>query len=90
MKSINRLASTGLVAFGLLIGMKSVSAANSAGALDTAFGIGGATVVNVGAIGGIVASIVAQSDGRILAFVQAGSTNAEVVRFTTSGALAGC
>ncbi|HEY6345929.1 MAG TPA: hypothetical protein VIY49_30960 [Bryobacteraceae bacterium] len=87
MKNTNGLVSTSLMVFGLLIGVKSVTAANTAGTLDATFGTGGVTVANVGGIGGIAASIVVQSNGGILAFIQAGSTSAEVLRFTASGAL---
>ena len=85
MKRVTRSVLPGLLALGLIVEVKSAGAA--AGSLDPTFGTGGVTVVSFAGGVGILSSIVAQSDGKILVLAQAGTTGSAVLRFTTTGAL---
>ena len=86
MKKFTRSVLPGLLAFSLIVGANSAWAA--AGSLDPTFGRGGVTATNFASQNSVIPySIKLQTDGKILVLVVAGGEAAEVLRYTSAGAL---
>jgi uncharacterized delta-60 repeat protein len=86
MKKFTRSVLPGLLIFGLVSSVESAWAA--AGSLDPTFGQSGVTVTNFASQNSVIPySIKLQTDGKILVLVVAGGETAEVLRYTSAGAL---